>query len=125
LGDRLAVIDDLLADNRRQLERALDLYLSGDFPREMLVERKEKLQSTIDALERERAELAAQLKAQTLTDEQVQIVTEFAEKVRGGLEVAERDLEKRRRLIDLLDVRATLAVEDGEEEKRLSMHSVC
>lgn len=102
LRDRLTVVDDLLADNRRQLERLLDLYLAGDFPREVLVERKERLQATIDALEREQADLAAHLETQILSDEQVQTITEFAEKVRGGLEIAEQDLKERRRLIELL-----------------------
>jgi len=115
LRDRLAVLDDLLADNRCQLERALDLYLSGDFDNEMLTERKARLGKTIHALERERAGLAVQLEAQALTDEQVQTITEFAQRVRGGLEVAEGDFEKRRRVIDLLDIQATLAVEDGEK----------
>lgn len=115
LRDRLDVVSDLLADNRRQLERALDLYLAGDFPREILTERKERLQATIDSLEREQADLAAQLEAQILTDEQVQTITEFAERAKGGLEVAERDFEKRRHLIELLDVRATLAVENGQK----------
>lgn len=114
LRDRLNAIDDLLTEHRAQLERALDLYLSGDFPREMLTERKERLQSTVGALERERINLVAQLEAQTLTDEQVQTSIEFAEKVRGGLEAADQDFETRRQLIDTLDVRATLVMEDGE-----------
>ncbi|MBL7063762.1 MAG: hypothetical protein ISS49_06060 [Anaerolineae bacterium] len=57
LRDRLAVVDDLLADNRRQLERALDLYLSGDFDKERLTERKTRLEKTIAALERKQAHL--------------------------------------------------------------------
>ena len=51
LIDRLAIVDDLLADNRAQLERALDLYLTGEFPRGMLIERQARLQKTVDALE--------------------------------------------------------------------------
>lgn len=35
--------------------------------------------------------------------------------VRGGLEEADQDLTVRRQLIDVLDVRATLALEDGEK----------
>ena len=113
LRDRLAVVDDLLADNRRQLGRALDLYLSGDFPKEMLTERKARLEKTVSALGRERVGLAAQLEAQTLTSEQVQTITEFAQQVARGLETADQDFEARRRVVDMLDVRATLAVENG------------
>lgn len=48
-------------------------------------------------------------------DEQVQTITEFAQKVGCGLDIADQDFEARRRVIELLDVQATLAVEDGEK----------
>jgi len=115
LRDRLSVVDNLLDDNRRQLGRALDLYLSGDFSREILTERKERLQKTIQALERERVELAAQLEAQTLTDEQIETIVEFAQSITRGLEKADTDFEARRHIIELLDAQVTLAVEDGEK----------
>jgi hypothetical protein len=115
LGGRLAVVDDLIADNRRQLERALGLYLAGDFPREVLTERKERLQNTIDALEQERVELAAQLEAQTLTDEAIGTIMEFTAKIGKGLDNAGLDFEKRRRLLEELDMTVTLAVEDGQK----------
>jgi site-specific DNA recombinase len=120
LRDRLAVVDDLIADNRRQLERVLDLYLAGDFPREVLTERKEWLQTTVDALEQERVELAAQLEAQTLTDEQIETIMEFTAKMGKGLDKAELDFEKRRRLIEELGVTVTLAVEDGQKVARVN-----
>ena len=46
----------------RTLERALDLYLAGDFPKEMLIDRQARLEKTISGLEHERAGLAAHLK---------------------------------------------------------------
>jgi len=113
--ERLAVTDDLLDNNRRQLERALDLYLSGDFDKDILTERKTRLENTIDALEQERASLAVQLEAHTLTDEQVTTITEFAQTVARGLEKADEDFGARRRLIEMLDVQATLTVEDGQK----------
>jgi len=115
LRDRLAVADSLLADNRRQLERLLDLYLSGDFDKEMLTERKARLETTIGALERERADLVARLDAKTLTDEQIQTITDLAERVKRRLPALDESFEARRRLIELLDVWVTLAVEDGKK----------
>jgi site-specific DNA recombinase len=50
LRARLAVVDDLLNKNREQMERLLDLYLAGDFPKEVLTERKTRLHETIAAL---------------------------------------------------------------------------
>jgi hypothetical protein len=115
LRDRLAVIDDLLADNQRQLERLLDLYLSGDFDKEVLTERKARLETTIAALEKERVDLAMALEAQILTDDQIVSIEDFAEEVAGGLEEAETSFKARRHIIDLLDVRVTLTVEDGQK----------
>jgi len=115
LHDRLTVTDDLLADNRRKLEKLLDLYLSGDFDKEMLTERKARLETTIAALEKERGNLVATLKAMTLSGDQIMTIEDFAKEVSGGLMEAEADFEARRHLIDLLDVRVTLAIEDGQK----------
>jgi len=114
LGDRLAVIDDLISGNRRQLERVLDLYLAGDFPSELLTERKERLQVAVDALTRERVDLEEQIEAQAITDEQIETVMEFGQEIGQGLEAADKDFRKRRRLIEELDLRARLAIENGE-----------
>ena len=115
LFNRLAVIDDLLSDRRRQLEKLLDLYLSGDFDKTMLTDRKTRLETTITALEKERDDLVTTLESQTLTDEQIATIEDFAKKVSAGLEIADQDFEARRQIIDLLDVRVTLAIEDGEK----------
>jgi len=48
--ERLVVVDDLLVDHRAQLQKLLDLYLDGNFPKEILVERRQRLQETIDSL---------------------------------------------------------------------------
>ena len=115
MRDRLSVIDDLLAENQKQLERLLDLYLSGDFPKEVLTERKARLEATITALEKERANLIATLEVQTLSDSQIVTIEDFAKRVAGGLAKAEESFEARRHIIDLLDVRATLTIEDGQK----------
>lgn len=114
LRERLAVLDKLILDNRGQLDRLLDLYLSGDFPKDALLERKARLTDTITALEQEREGLAAQLRAQSLTESEIQSVYDFAAEVAEGLSAADEDFETRRRIIELLDVRATLAIEEGE-----------
>jgi site-specific DNA recombinase len=116
LRTRLAVIDDLLANNRRQLEKLLDLYLSNDaFAKEMLTDRKARLETTIAALEKERADLTIQLEAITLTDEQILDFEKFAIKTMLDLSATQfGDFEERRRIIDDLDVKVTLAMEDGQ-----------
>jgi hypothetical protein len=115
LHGRLAVIDGLLADNRRQLEKLLDLYLAEEFDKEMLTERKTRLEATVTALEKERAGLVTTLEAAALSDDQIMTIEDFARKVAEGLRTAEEDFEAKRRIIDLLDVQVTLAIEDGEK----------
>ena len=115
LRERLEVVEDLMAENQAQLELLLDLYLSGDFPKEVLMERKIRLEATVKALEREQANLVAGLEAQALTQKQIKDVQEFAAKIAKGLGVADQDFARRRCIIELLDVQATLVVEDGKK----------
>jgi hypothetical protein len=113
--ERLKAVNDLLLSNSAQLERLLDLYLVGDFPQELLTERKVRLEQTIRSLKAEEAALEASLDAQQLTEEQIESIFEFVAVVREGLEEADDSFGAKRKLIELLDVRVTLAVENDEK----------
>jgi len=112
--ERLGVVANLIADNKRQLERLLDLYLNGDYAREMLIERKQRLEDTIAALEQQERELSAQLE-QTLTQEQVSSIQSFAAAIANGLDAAEHDFAKKHQIMEQLEVQVTFAVEEGEK----------
>ena len=114
LRQRLQIVEDLLAENQTHLDRLLDLYLSGTFSKEMLTERKARLESTIHALERERSSLVTHLETQMLTDEQIQCLQDFATGVARGLKKAKDRFEARRRVIELMDVEMTLLAEGKE-----------
>ena len=114
IRDRIMVIDNLLADHQRQLKRLLDLYLAGEFEREVLTDRKNRLESTLAALERERANLAATLEKQLVSDARIQSILAFANNQKEKVELATRDFTTRRALIAELDVRASLVREGGE-----------
>ena len=115
LRERLAVVASLLASNQAQLERLLDLYLSGDLPKEMLVDRKSRLEKTIQALESERGRLATHLEVEALSQDHIERIQKFVAEVMEGLEVAEERFEIRRRIIEELDVQAILAVDEGQK----------
>lgn len=115
LQERLDVINDLINGNATQLERLLDLCLLGDIPRDLLDERRNRLTQTIAALKKEEGNLLLQLQSQSLTDAQIENLQRFAEDTSQGLEQAEDSFEKRLLIINELDVRATLAVEDGQK----------
>ena len=116
MQQRLRVVDDLLAKERQKLERLIDLYLAGDFPKDMLIDRKKRHEENIRSLEQEQADLTALLEMRTLTDAQIQGLVELAEETRQGFNAIEADFETRRRLIELLDMQATLMIEDGEKK---------
>jgi site-specific DNA recombinase len=115
LQDRLHVVNDLIDGNRTQLERLLDLYLVGEIPRDMLDERRSRLNQTIKALEGEAAALALRLRSQTLTDDQIASLQDFAAQISEGLDEAEVDFATRLRIVNELEVEATLAIEEGEK----------
>jgi len=55
-----------------------------------------------------------------MTEDQVQDILGFARRIALGLEAAEHDFEAKRQIIELLDVQATLAVEDGVKVAHVS-----
>jgi hypothetical protein len=113
LRERLAVIDDLISNHRAQLERILELYVAGDFGRQMLLERRARLEATLDSLEEERTSVVESLQTRALTEEHMSTIAEFAKKTAKGLQKAEESFEARRRIIELLDLEAKLTIEDG------------
>ena len=119
LRQKLTVLDDLLKENRLQLERLLDLYLAGDFPKEALTERKARLEETIAGLDRERASTMTQLD-NTVTTEQEQAIKGLAAKIGKGLLLASGKFALRRQIIELLNVMAVLSIEDGKKIARVS-----
>ncbi len=115
LRDRLNVVDGLLQENSDRLDKLLDLYLDGSFSKDILTDRREHLQTTIDALESERNELARRVESESVTDAQVEAIEGYARTMGEGLEIADADFDTKRRIIDLLDVNALLSLEDGDK----------
>jgi len=114
LRDRLALLEESIADHGHQIERLLDLYLIGDdFPKELLDEKKARLTKARQELEKEREGLVRHLQQTVIPDAQIEEIEEFCRQVSEGLENA--SFEDKRRILELLDVRGQLAVEDGQK----------
>jgi site-specific DNA recombinase len=122
LRDHLTIVDGLLAENRPKYGRLLDLYLSGDFDKDLLTERKARLERTIADLEQERARLVERLEAATLTDEQVETLAAIIREVGEGLDLACADFDKRRWIVERLNLTATL---DFDEDGQMVAHVEC
>ena len=98
----------------RQVQ-TLDLYLSGEFPKEVLTQRRIRLEESIGALEKEQASLTVRLQGQTLSEGQIHSLQALATEVAAGIEIADESPDLRRRVIEELDVWGTLVIEDGQK----------
>lgn len=115
--ERLAIIDGLLVDNQRQLERLLDLYLESDsMTKDILTDRKQRIEKTIEALEDERAKLAATIEAEFLTQEQAQTILELGREIAATYPEADEDFETKRAILKRLKLQAVFGEnKDGEQ----------
>ena len=113
LLDRLAIIDDQIQEQQKQLDKLLDLYLGGEFPKEMLTERKARLEQMLANLHNEQNDLTRHIRKVTMTDDQLSYIEVFCAKIRNGLEQA--DFNTKRQIIELLDIRGKIAFENNEK----------
>ncbi len=91
----------------------LDLYLSGEFPAEMLQERKARLEEMITNLKREHIDISTHIQTTIISDQEVANIEAFCGELRLRLDNA--TFEQQRQLIDMLDVRGKLAIENNEK----------
>jgi len=113
LFDRQDMIAKRITETERQLEKLLDLYLSNGFPKEMLQERKSRLEETLANLHREQADISDHLRETILSDEQILDIEAYCTEIRQNLECT--TFKQKRQIIDMLDVRGTLAIENDEK----------
>jgi len=115
LRERQHAIDELIAEHERQLGKLLDLYLTANFPQDLLTERQNRLEVTIRSLEQERANLANQLESETMSEVELQSLQAFAASIAEGLDEADDRFQAQLVVIERLDVRVRLVLEDGEK----------
>jgi len=105
--------DKLIADNQAQLVRIKTMCEAGVYTLEETIERKTRLDDTITKLKGAGTELQARL-AGTLSSDDINTLIEFAYLMGDGIAEASKSFEKRRKIIELLNVRAILTIEDGQ-----------
>jgi hypothetical protein len=113
LHERLAIIVEQIQENQKQLDKLQDLYLNDDFPKEILTERKQRLEEISANLQKEKSELTEHVYRATITDNQLIQIETFCAKIRSGLNYA--DFEGKRQVIELLDVRCKIDFENDEK----------
>ncbi|HSQ27355.1 MAG TPA: hypothetical protein VLM80_09545, partial [Anaerolineales bacterium] len=86
LYERLDLINSKLAETEKQQKRLLDLYLTGDFTKEDLSESKNHLDSTVNELRKERAQLTDHLERLTYSDADIETIEDFCSKINHNLD---------------------------------------
>ena len=81
----------------------------------MLVERRQRLQDTVDLLATERVNLVSYLESSAYSPEQLQAMKEYTCQIAVGLDEAEEDFDSRKHIVDMLNVYASLVIEDEEK----------
>jgi site-specific DNA recombinase len=113
IRERLTLLEKQIDGFQNQRAKLLDLYLEGSFPKEMLNDRMSELERDLSGMVQERTELSSFLIPVDLPEANIQVIESFCSEVRDGLNNA--TFEDKRRYMDLLDLRCTLALEDQEK----------
>ena len=116
---KLDILDEQIKSNNSKLDKLIDLAIEGDFPRDKITKRRQEIETSLTELEKEKQSLISELQTDTVSDEKILELEEFVDVVRQGIQVA--DFETKRRIIDLLDVRGKLAIENEEKV----VHVIC
>jgi site-specific DNA recombinase len=75
----------------------------------------ERIESTLDRLEKRQNELQEQLNQDKFTSNQILGVKQFATKIRDGLHQADKNFEARLMVVKMLDLKVILKIEDGKK----------
>ena len=89
----------------------LDLYLIGDFPKDILLDRQRQLETQIEGFEEEKTRLPASLKPVTISQKQL----DYLSRITRGLDIAKDNFEAQRKMIKELNIQVTLRIENGEK----------
>ncbi len=112
LQARLSTVEDFITDHERQLNKILDLYLSDDFPKEILTQRKESLEKALDIFKAERDKLTTQLQRRPLTDEKLE---EIIEDLHVLNVLSPKTFDAKKAWVNMLNVEFRAVVENGEK----------
>jgi len=115
LRDELEWTERELARYQARIERALDLYLDSDYPKEWLDERLAGERQAQAELEKARQNLMGRIEAGRIDDSDIETVEIFREKAANGLEVADAHFEYKRQILETLRVQGTVKMIDGQQ----------
>jgi site-specific DNA recombinase len=118
LRDRLTIIEDSLTHWGKEFENAAQNLRAakGAMAKAVFGEELDRIENTLEGLQRERAETISRIEQSSLSEAQIDSTVEFARKIRENLEAIGQDFDSKREFIDLLDIRLVLFLADGQRK---------
>jgi hypothetical protein len=113
LLERMTLIRKRMAEDESKLTRLLDLFLEGEFDREVLLKRKIELEKQLADLKYEQMSLQEHLDSVIMSDDVIASIEAICAEISVGLDNA--TFEDKKRYFEIPDVRAKAAYEDGKE----------
>lgn len=117
IREELGMVGGLVAEQEKELKSALANMNAVSSPRAKAIigQDIERIEGVLDGLEKRRESLQAKLQETTLTDEHFLTIIEFTQEVAKKLPQARKDFNKRRQIVEILNVTGEMVIENGEK----------
>lgn len=115
---QIAICDEQIAAHMEEMDSAIDMRQKTRVQtlRDTLDKRAEDCALMVEALTAKRAALIAQLTETEITDQEIANWVEYLQDIHVALDAADDDFELRRGIIEDLNLRATLRVDEAGEK---------
>jgi site-specific DNA recombinase len=139
LKERLATIEKLIKKHEKELTQAQKDYKkiersTARRTKAAVLADIERVENTLDSLDNQKTATLIALEQATISEADLQTIRAYAEEVLAGMDIANATFKERRWLIEKLNIRITLTVEDkqmiaylecwlGEKPERLPIES--
>lgn len=117
LLEQLDRIDQEEKELKRDLGKQTSAYidLEGNEGAKVIIKTNiERIEAMLNKLNVKRQEITAKIQQAEISEARIKDALEFAAKIRAKLVKADGDFPKQREIIEALDVKVTLTVEDGK-----------
>lgn len=117
IREEMAMIEGLIAEQETELKATIANMNAVSTPRAKAIigQDIERIEGVLDGLEKRRDSLQEKLQETTLTDEQFMSITQFTQEIAKKLPQARKDFNKRRQLVEILNVTGEMVIENGEK----------
>jgi hypothetical protein len=110
-------VEKRIADEKVKISRLLDLYVEGRYARQATLTRQRQIENALEALEEERERFMRRLDAVATQQAEDASYQRFATTIAAGLDAAEESFQRRRSVVEVLDITIRLEKENDKAKR--------